>query len=278
MGRIDKAIERAELLRKQAEHELSASSSDIVILEEKHISAQGEISHKISEIQANDPCLICGNSDLDWLAESYRKLKTSLAELVTGSQFKNMLLVTSAVPEEGKTITSINLATTLAHEYDHTVLLIDADLRAPSIHHYLGLPDGPGLLQYLRKECTVGEALIHTDIPQLVVMPAGGVAENPVELFNSNRMMSLISELKNRYSDRYIIMDSAPILPFADSKVLSAEVDGVLLVFRERKITMQQVEEAVNQISREKILGVIFNAATSNTPRSEHYYYNKKRG
>jgi exopolysaccharide/PEP-CTERM locus tyrosine autokinase len=181
--------------------------------------------------------------------------------------------VTSAVGEEGKSITSLNLALALAQDYDHTVLLIDADLRRPSLHRYLGLKPEFGLVQVLKEKADLGDALIKTGLGKLVLLPAGGTVDDPVELFASNRMKELISELKQRYPDRYVIFDTPPSLPFADAQVLGAALDGVIFVVREGQARVKQVKEAIEGLKGANLLGVVFNDASSMPGQRRDYYY-----
>jgi exopolysaccharide/PEP-CTERM locus tyrosine autokinase len=179
----------------------------------------------------------------------------------TKSDFLNTLMVTSSVGGEGKTLTAINLAISMAQEIDHSILLVDADLRKPAIHHYLGISIEHGLSDYLSGDAELKDLLIRTGIGKLVFLPAGRKIENPVELLSSGRMRELIKELKHRYADRYIIIDTPPIMPFAEALAIGSYVDGVVFVVREGYAQRRTVEEAINLINSFKILGVVFNAA-----------------
>jgi exopolysaccharide/PEP-CTERM locus tyrosine autokinase len=147
--------------------------------------------------------------------------------------FKNVLLVTSSVGGEGKSITAANLALSLARDYDHSVLLIDADTRKPSLHTLLNVKPGIGLSDCVADNVDVGSALVKVGNDNLKFLPSGRKIENPVELFSSQKMEKLIAEMKCRYSDRHIIIDSPPVLLFAETKMLSALVDGIIFVVRE---------------------------------------------
>jgi exopolysaccharide/PEP-CTERM locus tyrosine autokinase len=168
----------------------------------------------MTTIHPNNPCIIAyGNTD-NPIAEEYRKLKSVLLRL-TRDEFRNTVMVTSAVSGEGKSVTSANLAVLLAREYGQTVLLIDSDLRRPSLHEYLGIEPRIGLADCLDDGIDAGKAIEKTGIPKLSFMSAGKKVDNPGELLSSQRMKDFLLELKHRYQDRYIIIDSSPILLFA---------------------------------------------------------------
>ena len=144
------------------------------------------------------------------IAEEYRRLKSMLLRETT-AEFLNTIMITSSVDSEGKTLTAINLAVSLAQEIDHSILLVDADLRKPMIHNYLGITEYKyGLSDYLTGDLDVSDILVKTAIGKLVVLPAGRSVENPGELIASKKMMLLIKELKQRYMDRYVIIDTPP--------------------------------------------------------------------
>ena len=213
------------------------------------------------------------NEPLSPMAEEYRKLKEAVVKMTKRERFDNLIAVTSATVGEGKSMTSVNLAACLAGEYDHTVLLIDADLRRPTVHRYLQLGSRKGLSDCLREGLDVGELLVKTDIGKLSVLPAGTPIANPVELFSSETMRNLFREMKTRYSDRYIIIDTPPVLPFAETRSIAHMADGVILVVREGQPSLDQVEEALQALDT-KVLGIVYNGAQVQQ-RSSYYYYSE---
>lgn len=208
-------------------------------------------------------------------AEEYRKLKSVLVKLTTGEKFKNCLMVTSSVPSEGKSLTAVNLAISLAQEFDHTVLLVDADLRRPSVHQYLNVEQGVGLSEVLSGEAQLGETIIPTGIGKLSIIRGGRSVSNPAELFSSQHARSVISELKHRYPDRYIIFDTPPVLPFAESRSLAHLMDGVLFVVMERLTSQSNIKDALDSLKGCPVLGVVYNAAQvdPHDGRYSHYAY-----
>ena len=223
-----------------------------VVLSSKVAAAQGLYSHA---------------------SEEYRKLKEQVVKLTNQSGFQNMLMVTSSTMGEGKSVTSVNLAVSLAQEFDHTVLLIDADMRRPTCHTHFGLEGQPGLAECLLDNLPYKDAIVSTGIGRLSFMPAGRVLSNPGELFNSSLMRDFLVEVKNRYPDRYIILDTAPVLPFAETRVLSRIVDGTILVVREGTVAVKDVKQTFQALEGSKILGMVYNGSTKATAPSGYYAY-----
>ena len=221
----------------------------------------------------SNPCLVMLNGSDSPVAEEYKKLKSIVVRLTRKDQFKNTIMVTSALRAEGKSITSLNLAITLAQDYDNTVLLVDTDLRKPSVHKYLGIKASVGLTDCLTKGMDVGEAIVHTGIGKLAVLPAGKVAKNPVEMVMSGRMKSLVKDLKHRYADRYVIFDTPPLLPFAEVHALSAMVDGVILVVREGQTPVSSIKTAAEMLKGANVLGTVYNCANMDRFSGHGYYY-----
>nr|MDA8387532.1 polysaccharide biosynthesis tyrosine autokinase [Nitrospiraceae bacterium] len=171
----------------------------------------------------------------------------------------NTIMITSSQIGEGKTLTAVNLAAAIAGEIDHTVLLVDADLRNPTVHKYLGMEPGGGLSDYLKGGVKLGDVLIKTGIGKLVVLPAGNPPDNPSELLSSDRMKALVKELKDRYKDRYIIFDSSPLLVTADPISLAGYMDGVLLVVQSARTTPKAARKALSLLKGCRVLGSVFN-------------------
>lgn len=219
-----------------------------------------------------DETLVVLSAPLSPMAEEYRKLKESLVSMTKRERFDNVIAVTSATVGEGKSMTAVNLAASLASEYDHTVLLVDADLRRPTVHKLLGLGKRKGLSDCLREGLEVGDLFVKTDIGRLSVLPAGTPVANPAELFSSETMRLLFREMKTRYGDRYIIIDTPPVLPFAETRSIAGIADGVLLVVREGQPTLNQVEETIDALGG-KVLGVVYNGAHIEDRSSYYYYY-----
>ena len=265
MSRIEKALEKASLMRRGEGEEVARPS---------RTTSAGNLLHllDVEPLKVSNPFLtVSGKVDRS-ICEEYNKLQSLIVSFAHGTTFRNTLLITSSVSEEGKTLTALNLAFALARGYDHSVLLVDADLRRPSVHRYLGLTPEVGLIQYLKDDIPLPRALIKTGIGKLVVLPAGGSVEDPVELLSSHRMKDLVEELKHRYPERIILFDSPPAMGFADAQVMTDLVDGTLFVVREGRVHRAQLKKTLEYFKHKNLVGAIMNDA-SNLVRTGYGYY-----
>jgi protein-tyrosine kinase len=205
-------------------------------------------------------------------AEEYRKLRAKIMR-ATEANYLNTIMVTSSQAGEGKSMTAINLAVTIAQEIDHTVLLVDADLRRSSIHTYLGIKPEAGLSDVLESRAELSDVLIKTGIGKLVLLPAGNAPRNPSELISSDRMRILIRELKFRYRDRYIIIDSSPLLMTADALSLCEYTDGIIFVVQADRTSMKAATQAAALIKGHNVLGTVFNDVPKHLAKNLYPYY-----
>lgn len=224
-------------------------------------------------IRSDNPLLATLSDPHSFVSEEYRKLKSAVVATTAVGEFRNTIMVTSTLGGEGKSVTALNLAITLAQEYDNTVLLIDADLRKPMTAEYLGIRGERGLSDYLTSGVDLQELLVRTGIGHLSILPAGRRVSNPVELLSSQRMKDLLAEIRHRYPDRYVIVDAPPALPFAEVRSMSALVDGIVFVVREGQSSLANIDEAIGALNRKKVLGIVFNEA-SEAGVSSKYGYN----
>ncbi len=275
MSRIDNAIEMAEKKRKMSVQAI-APETDINRFDNQKTRPH-DINHEpFSSIPTpviNHPFLISANKQNDPASEQYRKLKSAIVKLAQLGRFDKSLMVTSAIGGDGKTLTSINLAITLAQEFDHTVLLIEADLRRPTIMKYIGLEATLGLTDCVLDDMDVSEVLVKTGIGKLSILPAGRVVSNPVELFSSNKMQTLLKEIKSRYADRYVIIDTTPVLPFAEPQFIANVVGGILFVVREGYTAEDKVAKALSLLKNYNLLGVVCNGVNEIQSAGKYGYY-----
>jgi succinoglycan biosynthesis transport protein ExoP len=209
------------------------------------------------------------------MAESYRALRTSLLLSSLGSPPK-VIMVTSALPQEGKTTTSINTAVVLAQK-GVRVLLIDADLRRPSIHKTLGMGPRSGLSNVLTGSTSLEQAITRTAIlPNLFVLPAGTPPPNPAELLASSNMKDVLAQLREQYD--HIVLDTPPSLSVTDAVVLSPRADAVILVIRSGKTTKQALRRSRDILAQvnARVVGVLLNAVDLSSP--DYYYYYEYQG
>ncbi len=179
--------------------------------------------------------------------------------------------VCSPNPGVGKSLVSTNLAVSLALGVEHTVLLVDADFRRPSLHSYFGLDHGPGLTDYLLLDADLPECLVNPGIERLVLLPVGAPVQNSSEVLGSPKMLNLANELKTRYPDRLVIYDLPPILTGDDALVFLPQLDGCLMVVEERKTRAQELQRALDLLNETKLIGTILNKSQSEN--NYHYYY-----
>ena len=209
------------------------------------------------------------------MAESYRALRTSLLLTSLGAPPK-VILITSALPQEGKTTTSLNCGIVLAQKGSR-VLLIDADLRRPSIHKALGMGPRTGLSNVLTGGATVQQATVRsTVLPTLFVLPAGTPPPNPAELLASANMGDILTQLREQYD--HIVIDTPPALSVTDAVIMSTRADAVVLVIRSGQTTKQALRRARDILARvnAKVAGVLLNAADLTSP--DYYYYYEYQG
>jgi len=205
------------------------------------------------------------------MSEAFRALRTSIL-LSQADHPPQVILVTSALPREGKTTAAANLAVTLAQLGDSTVL-VDADLRKPGIGRLLNLGTGKyaGLSSYLAGVSTLDLVSIpHPAIPNLAAIPTGPLPPNPADLLSSHKLAEAIAELRTKY--KFIVIDSPPIMAATDAVILSVQVDGVLLVVRSGETPKEAFTRTRDLLNSVKchILGVVLNAVDSGAP---DYYY-----
>lgn len=205
------------------------------------------------------------------MSEAFRALRTSLLLSQAGHP-PQVILVTSALPREGKTTAAANLAVTLAQLGDRT-LLIDADLRKPGIGRLLNLTDGKyaGLSSYLAGVSSLDLVTVpHPSIPNLVAIPTGPLPPNPADLLSSHKLADAIGQLRREY--KFIVVDSPPIMAATDAVIVSVQADGVLLVVRSGETPKEAFTRARDLLTNVKcrLLGVVLNAVDSTAP---DYYY-----
>jgi succinoglycan biosynthesis transport protein ExoP len=209
------------------------------------------------------------------MAESYRALRTSLLLSNLGAPPK-VIMITSALPQEGKTTTSINCAVVLAQK-GVRVLLIDADLRRPSIHKTLGMGPRSGLSNVLTGSATLQQTITRSPVlPNLSILPAGTPPPNPAELLASPNMRDVLEELRAQYD--HIVVDTPPTLSVTDAVVLSPRADAIVLVIRSGQTTKQALRRSRDILMQvnAKVSGVLLNAVDLSSP--DYYYYYEYQG
>lgn len=204
-----------------------------------------------------DPRIISFYDPNSSVTEQYRILRTNIQAISSKHPIK-AITITSSTHREGKTITAINLAISMAHDLNKKqVLLIDGDLRRAGISKYLGFNSKVGLSDLITNGTSIDEALLNIGIDNFTILPAGKIPPNPAELLGSVKMKNLIGILKTKYD--YIIIDTPPIIPVTDSGVIGAQTDGVIIVIQAERTQKGVVEhgESLLKQAQAKVLGYI---------------------
>jgi protein-tyrosine kinase len=201
-------------------------------------------------------------------SEQFRTLRSRLYQM-RSSQTLRTLLVTSSVPAEGKTFVTNNLAQAIVRQPDRRALIIDADLRCSRLHVPLGAPASPGLTEYLKGEVDEMAIIQHGLEGNLCFIPGGNQVTNPSELLTNGRLRILLDRVAPVFD--WIIMDSAPLLPVADSSFLADLVDGVLLVVRAGQTPAETAQRACQELQGRNVVGVVLNAVGPDQAAGGYY-------
>src|SRR5712692_8060951 len=201
--------------------------------------------------------------------EEFRTLRSRLYQM-REKQPLSKLLITSALPKEGKTFTAANLAQVIVRQHGRRVLLLDADLRNPQLHKLLGAEPGPGLSEYLRSESDEFSIIQRGPMENLFLIPAGGSSGNPAELLANGRLKFLLSRLESMFD--WIIIDSAPAVPVADAALLANFCDGVLLVVRSNSTPIDAARKARKEFAERNVVGVVLNGINPELSPYSYYY------
>ncbi len=216
------------------------------------------------------------------IADEFRVIKRPIirnaqAKLPARIRNGNLVMVTSALPGEGKTFTALNLAISIAMEYDNTVLLVDGDVAHPALPELLNLPPAPGLLDLLTHgTADVADALVKTNIEKLTVLPSGSRHRRATELLASEQMASLLGELATRYADRIIIFDSPPLLATTEARVLATHMGQVIMVVAADSTTRSAVNLALATVESCEIVLMMLNKASKTDVGSYYSYHDNE--
>jgi len=213
------------------------------------------------------------------IADEYRVIKRPLLMNAQGKGAApvhngNLIMVTSAMPGEGKSFTAINLAMSMAMELDSTVLLVDADLARQSVLNVLGLPPAKGLMDVVAGEnVALSDVLLKTNVDRLSLLPAGTAHPRATELLASDGMLRLFEEMAARYSDRIIVFDSPPLLVTTEARTLAAHMGQIVMVIEAEKTTHATVKQALATIEACPVKLLMLNKSTRSKAGSYYGYY-----
>lgn len=227
--------------------------------------------------------LLVPNLPRSGLADQFRVIKRPLLANVAGKgavpvRNGNLIMVTSALPGEGKSFTAINLALSIAAELDHTVMLVDADVARPSVLRKLNLPPAPGLLDLLEGKAEMQDVLLRTNVDKFTLLPSGQPHPKATELLASEAMRQLLADMASRYPDRIIIFDSPPLLLTTESRVLASHMGQVVMVVHAGKTLQADVQHALATIEVCPIRLMLLNQARASIGSGYGYGYGHRYG
>lgn len=218
------------------------------------------------------------------IADEFRLIKRPIIQNAQGRgegyiANSNLVMVASALPGEGKTFTAVNLAISVAMEYDSTVLLVDGDVANPGLPQLIGIPESPGLLDLLTNDkLDVADALIKTNVEKLSVLPAGTYHRRATELLASEQMATLIREIATRYTDRIIIFDSPPLLRTTEARVLASHMGQIVMVVAAESTSRKVVNDALAAIASCENVMMLLNMASPTERGGYGYYHQRGKG
>lgn len=247
------------------EHVMQRDVVPDVILDFKYLSAHGFLTPQSVEARST-------------LASEFRSIKRTLLKRAfdkesNSTEHGNLVMVTSALPSEGKSFVSINLALSIAMELDTTVLLVDCDVIKPSISATLAIPREPGLVDYLADgKRVLSDLILKTNIPSLSIVPAGRSHIHSNELLHSENMRELAHEMATRYPDRIVIFDSPPLLATTEAAVLAGMMGQVIVVVEAIQTGRDRVMDALDLLDSTENVSFVLNKSR-NSQRSKYGYY-----
>jgi capsular exopolysaccharide synthesis family protein len=263
----------ADLLQKveqEIDRRQSLSESPLAAKPESRGAATFASARVLLPALAADARLVCLTDQGAMAAEKFRVLGLKLRHLREQRKLKR-IVITSSIPEEGKSLIAANLALNQSRSKVLNTVLVDGDLRRPELAHRFGFHRNlPGLSEVLRGERQLSEVVYKLEGTGLWFLPAGVTPENPLEVMQSGRLQQLLEQLEAFFD--WIVIDTPPIRPLADTSLWMKLVDGVLLVAREGVCEKKQLERALEVIDRSTMLGVVVNSCSSN---DQKYYYSR---
>jgi protein-tyrosine kinase len=257
MGKISDALERHK--------------KEKLIRTEKLPGGEPPLPHELIVQNGFSPKLLALSAPESLDAENFKTLRSQILFPKNGERPRT-IMVTSAFPGEGKTFVSANLAVSLALGIDEYVLLVDCDLRKPNLHNMLGYTNTEGLYEYLVSRRGLPDLIVRTRIGKLSLLTAGTSSANAAELLASAMMKGFLEEVKGRYQDRFIIIDTTPSQGATEANVLANHVDGIIFVVMARKSPREPIQRSIESLGKKKILGIVFNGYSQNYKSYRKYY------
>lgn len=269
MSKVFEALQRAEkeqgtgLTGPAVEKvpEAPVEEADLAGLETLVSFAASTEESKPSEARLS-PLIIVHWQPESLIVEQIKRIRTHILHYSKTPSPPRTIMVTSALSGEGKSLLAANVAVTIAQGLTETVLLVDSDMRNPTLHEYFGRPQNPGLSDYLATALELDDVIQETQIPRLNFIAGGSRKKNPIELISSERMAGLISHVREEDGNRFIVFDTTPIALTNEPRILAKVVDGVILVVRQGVTNRNAVKEAISFLEKDKIIGMVLNGSS----------------
>jgi protein-tyrosine kinase len=272
VGSLQKVLEKAKKERHLARSKKKSPELDAPPAK---TSSDGPIYRHVQQVALDmDTILknrcVCASDDV-LEGDFYKVLRTQIQHVASEKEWRT-ILVTSTMPDEGKTLTSINLAFSFAKAYDQTVMLIDADLKKQQVHKTLGIHSQYGLIDYLINGQPISDCLIRPKGEKLVLISGGNPVDGSSELLGSRMMKQFVRDARDRYADRLVFFDLPPIMVGADVMAFSPLVDGIVFVVRAGQTSIKQAKKAIELLPQDKLIGVVLNGQKMNSKSYQLYY------
>ncbi len=279
MEKIKDALAKAKV--ENAETKLSTKNAQPHVVIQKETKGFPNTENELGTINyLNTPVIkldsvhlernrIVAQSKSDMNSYSFDSLRTQIIQKMEENNWRTIAVV-SPTPQSGKTVVSINLAISIAHQPQKTAILVDLDLRRPKVATYLGIHTEKSMNDYLLDKAPLKDVMVNPGIDRLVIVPTMKPVSKSAETLSSKRVTNLISELRDRYDSRIVIFDCPPVLNSDDAMVILPQVDCILLVIANGMSTQSEIEETLHHLPKDNLLGVVFNKAEI---ESKAYYY-----
>lgn len=278
MEKIIRAVKETQ--RKRAENSTEQVIPSGILNKPEHDNSNSEeriIYDKTRVVTLNNELLaknrIVSFNKNNYLSTGFDILRTQVIDKMMKNGWRTMA-ITSPVPACGKTMVSINLSASIAHHTNRTAMLVDFDLRRPSVAKYLGLSSSnPSLNEVLAGDADISDALINPGLDRLVILPTSMPIKNSSEVLSSRKVSNLINEFRERYSERIVLFDLPPLLGTDDAMIMLSQVDCVLVVVGNGMVSKNDLEESMRYVDSEKLLGSVLNKSNMSSNKSGYYGY-----
>ncbi|MBW1997914.1 MAG: CpsD/CapB family tyrosine-protein kinase [Deltaproteobacteria bacterium] len=268
MGKISDAFERRKREGPLRPEPLYGTSQGTQVIEDKEVIAAEDfcVTHMCS------PKVVVLSSPHSVDAEMFRLLRAQILYARRPVRMRT-IMITSALPGEGKSYVASNLAVSLALGMGKHVLAIDGDLRMANLHELLGVPNKKGVYEYLKGKGLLQDMISRTEIENLSILPAGNVPPDTAEHFTSERIEEFLKEVDSHFQGQYLLLDSPPVHITSETRMIAEHVDAIVFVVRAQKSPREEIKKCIESLGKDKILGVVFNGYSQVRKKYYRKYY-----